>query len=171
MTKTNETHFGALPPLYKYMPNPYPDQRIWRCPVCNEKTGQRTLPLLVFVEPGHFIVLKSTCRYCSACEVLIVHKHDLEHHLTQLFQELDPAAIGNKYFVMGTLEKQILRQKSQRAQSLEDLRQATHDFKMAYLEARMRQTGWFPKGQEPPIVEPPPSQEWVKTKSRLLHWR
>jgi len=171
MTETNEAHFGALPPLYKYMPNPYPDQRLWRCPVCNEKTGQRTLPLLVLVEPGQFTILKLTCRYCRACEALIANKHEIEHALTEFFQEMDPTMIGNEYFVMGTLEKQILRQESQYPQSLEELRQATHDFKMAYLELRMRRTGWFPKGQEPPIVEPPPSKEWVSTRPQLLTWR
>lgn len=170
MTGTHKATFGVLPPLYKFMLNPYPDERLWRCPVCDAKTGQRTLPLLIHIQPGHFMILKVTCRYCSACELLIAPKHDMEHELTEFYKELDPTVVGNEYFVMGTLEKQILRQDSQVPQTLQELRQNAHDFKMAFLELRKRQTGWFRDGEEPPIAEPPPSQEWVKIIPGVFTW-
>jgi len=36
-----------------------------------------------------------------------------------------------------------------------------HDFK-SYQDIRMSMGGWFKKGQIPPVMEPPPSKEWVK---------
>lgn len=35
-----------------------------------------------------------TCRYCRHCDMLIAHKHEIEHLLCGLFLELDPGAMG-----------------------------------------------------------------------------
>jgi hypothetical protein len=39
-----------------------------------------------------------------------------------------------------------------------------HIFKTYYKELRMTQPGWYPAGQEPPVMPPPPSTEWIKPK-------
>jgi len=41
------------------------------------------------------------------------------------------------------------------------MRQHIHDFK-SYQNIRMTMAGWFPEGQDRPVMEPPPSKEWVK---------
>jgi len=32
MEASKKRHLGGLPPRYGFMLNPYPDQRVWRCP-------------------------------------------------------------------------------------------------------------------------------------------
>jgi hypothetical protein len=69
--------FGVLPPKYNFSLNPYPELRFSKFPDCQNKTGQRTLPLLIHVEPKDFIALNYTNRYCvkaikiCACQWLV----------------------------------------------------------------------------------------------------
>ena len=77
--------FGNLPSKYNFSLNPYPEFRFSKCPVCHEKTRQRKLPLLVHVDPRNLIELNYTNRYCQRCALLIGHKHEIEHHLTEMF--------------------------------------------------------------------------------------
>jgi len=70
MPKTTSKHFGQLPPRYGFMLNPYPDHRVSRCPLCEGKTGQRKIPLIIHIEPMHMIVLNYTCRFCQACDLV-----------------------------------------------------------------------------------------------------
>jgi hypothetical protein len=39
------------------------------------------------------------------------------------------------------------------------------DFAKYMDELRMTRAGWYPQDQEPPVAEPPPSQEWIKIKA------
>ena len=64
MPKNQKPQFGELPPKYNFVLNPYPDERLYRCPYCGEKTGQRKHPLLIHIDPSHLIALNYTCRYC-----------------------------------------------------------------------------------------------------------
>jgi hypothetical protein len=161
MAKTKKFQFGALPPMYTFMLNPYSDQRISRCPVCEQKTGQRKVPLSIHVDPGYPIALNYTCRYCRHCDLLIAHKLEIEHLLTRLFRQYAPQAIGNAYLIIGTLEKKAWREGQKNPKGMSEMRAYMHDFKEYYQELRMTRPGWYAEGQEPPIMEPPPSEEWV----------
>jgi hypothetical protein len=164
MTKPRKPRFGKLPPQYSFVLNPYPDMRVSRCPFGDHKTGQRKLPLLVHIEPMHMIALNYTCRYCSACDLLIAHKHEIEHLLTRLFSQYDPDVIGNEYLIMGTVEKGVWREGLQQTKAVVDMLAHVSDFAEYYEELRVTSAGWYPEGQVPPVMEPPPSEEWVKTK-------
>ena len=165
MSKSNEAGLGKLPPKYNFVFTPYPDQRMTRCSFCGEKTGQRNLPLFIHIKPKHFTVMNFTCRYCAACDLLIVHKHEFEHVLTEMFKQRDPTVIGNDYFVVGTVEKEAWRagMRDQNAMTMAELPEHLHDFKTYYEELRLTQAGWFSEDQEPPLMEPPPSEEWVRS--------
>lgn len=162
MSSTKKPRFGKLPPRYGFMFNPYPDQRISRCPVCDGKTGQRKVPLLIHVDPLHLISLNYTCRYCQHCDLLIAHKHDVEHLLTTLFRQYDPDAIGNRYLVIGTVEKSAWREGMKQPKGWDETMPHASDFATYYDELRISRAGWYKDDQVPPIAEPPPSQEWVK---------
>ena len=159
---SKKTQFGELSPEYNFVFNPYPSERISRCPFCRAKTGQRKRPLLIYVEPVQFIALNYTCRYCKDCDLLIAHKYEVEHLLAALFAQFNPAAIGNDYLVLGTMEKKAWREGLTQPKPVEGLRAHIHDFKTYYRELRITQPGWYKDDQEPPIMEPPPSREWVK---------
>jgi hypothetical protein len=51
MARNKKTQFGALPPRYKFIPNPYPGEKISRCPLCERTSRQRKLPLLILIKP------------------------------------------------------------------------------------------------------------------------
>ena len=155
--------FGLLPPKYNFSLNPYPEFKFWNCPDCHSKTGQRKLPLLIHIDPKNLIALNYTNRYCSFCDMLIGHKHEVEHHLTMMFLDIDANIIGNDYLVFGTVEKKAWREYISNPKPFDEMQQHIHDFK-SYQNIRMTMGGWFKKGQSPPIIEPPASTEWIKRK-------
>lgn len=162
MAKTKKTRIGELPPKYSFVLNPYPEMRLSRCPFCGHNTGQRKIPLLIHINPRHLIALNYTCRYCKDCDLLIAHKHDLEHILTNMFRQNDPNVIGNEYLIFGTLEKTSWRKGLNEPQATSDTFSHASDFAEHYNELRMTCPGWYPEGKEPPIMNPAPSLEWVK---------
>lgn len=164
MVKAKKPQFGELPPRYRFVLNPYPDMRVSRCPYCEHKTGQRKIPLLIHVEPRHLIALNYTCRYCRACDLLIAHKHAIEHLLTGMFCQYDPEVVGNDYLIIGTVEKASWREGLQRPKAVAEMLPHASDFAEYYHELRVTRPGWYKADQEPPVMEPPPSREWVKSK-------
>ena len=165
MAKTQRPQFGGLAPQYTFMLNPYPDIRVSRCPICEKKTGQRKMPLLIHVDPMYLIALNYTCRYCKICDLLVADKHCIEHMLAEMFYETDACAVGNEYFCIGTVEKSAWREGLHQPKVFTEMRPHVSDFVNNYKEMRVSRPGWYAAGQEPPLLEPPVSQEWVKTSS------
>ncbi|MFQ5631780.1 MAG: hypothetical protein ACE5I1_23655 [bacterium] len=157
--KNKKNRFGDLLPHYNFSLNPYPEMRFSRCPDCETKTGQRKLPLLIHVDPHNLIALNYTNRYCRRCNMLIGHKDEIEHFLTELFMKINPENVGNGYLIIGTLEKKTWRENMHKAKTFAEIQAHTSDFK-SYQEIRMTMGGWF--RAEPPVMEPPESVEWVK---------
>lgn len=159
--KRDRKQFGSLPPKYNFSLNPYPEFKFSKCPDCQDKTGQRKLPVLIHVDPKNLIALNYTNRYCRRCDMLIGHKHEIEYHLTEMFLKIDKDVIGNNYFVFGTVEKKAWRENINHPKSFDEMQQHIHDFK-SFQNIRMTMAGWFPRGKIPPVMEPPPSIDWVK---------
>jgi hypothetical protein len=166
MAKARRSQFGGLKPKYNFIVNPYPDMRISRCPFCEKKTGQRKLPLLIHIDPLHMVALNYTCRYCQDCDLLIAHKHEVERLLTDLFLRADPEAIGNDYLILGTVEKKAWREGMEQSKPVNEMLPHVSQFVEYYKELCMTQPGWFPANKEPPVMEPPESQDWVKSRSK-----
>lgn len=164
--KQNPPSLDDRPRQYNFVLNPYPDERLSRCPHCGQKTGQRKLPLFIHIDPHYPIALNYTCRYCRQCNLLIAHKHEIEHLLAQMFSQYNPDIIGNEYLIMGTVEKKAWREGLTHPKAPVEMLAHTALFKAYYQELRHTQPGWYPSGQEPPVQEPLPSQEWVKAKRR-----
>jgi hypothetical protein len=162
MAKAKQRQLGGLPPKYSFMVNPYPEERVSRCPLCDRKTGQRKIPILIHIDPQHLIALNYTCRYCSGCDLLIAHKHEIEHYLTALFSQKAPDAIGNKYLAIGTVEKSAWRKGLKEQQAMNEFLAHTSDFATYYQDLQLTRAGYYKVGQKPPVAVPPPSQEWVK---------
>jgi hypothetical protein len=162
MAKAKQRQFGGLPPKYSFMVNPYPDERVSRCPLCDRKTGQRKIPILIHIKPKQSIVLNYTCRFCRDCDLLIAHKHEIEHYLTVLFSQLAPDAIGNEYLAVGTVEKSAWKEGLKQQQSIDKLLPHASDFATYYQELQLTRAGYYKADQKPPVAVPPPSQEWVK---------
>jgi len=162
MKRTEKPRFGELSPLYSFSLNPYPDQRFSRCPFCEHKTGQRKIPLFIHVDPMYPIALNYTCLHCKVCDLLIAHKHEIEHLLTTMFEQRVPSVIGNSYLIIGTMEKKAWRENMHHPKDPAEMRSHIHDFKTFNGEIRMTQSGWFGPNQKPKVMDPPQSTEWIK---------
>ncbi|MDP8206327.1 MAG: hypothetical protein P9L92_06655 [Candidatus Electryonea clarkiae] len=161
MAKEKIIQFGQLEAKYNFALNPFPKSRFSKCPVCEGKTGQRKVPLFIHVEPQYPVSLNYTNRYCPRCDLLIAHKHEIEHLLTDLFTKRNPSIIGNRYYIIGTVEKKAWREGVNNSISISDILSHVHDFK-GHMEIHMSIGGWVHKDDTPPEMPPPPSTEWVK---------
>jgi hypothetical protein len=94
--------------------------------------------------------------------MLIAHKVEIEHLLTTMFRHLKPDAIGNEYLIIGTVEKKAWRENLQNPKEPKEMLSQIHDFKTVQSEIRMTIPGWYGPGQEPQVMEPPQSSEWIK---------
>src|ERR671914_2944840 len=165
MATSKKSQLGGLPPRYSFMLNPYPDQRLSRCPLCEQKNRQRKMPLLIHIDPLHLIALNYTCRYCQDCDLLIAHKHEIEHLLTEFFRQYEPGVIGNNYLIIGTVEKSIWREGLEQPKAIAEMLPQASDFATYYKELRLTRPGYYGSEQEPPFMEHPLSQEGIKTKT------
>jgi hypothetical protein len=165
MAKVKQRHLGGLPPKYSFIVNPYPEERVSRCPLCDRKTGQRKIPILIHIKPKQLIILNYTCRFCRDCDLLIAHKHEIEHYLAVLFLQTDPNVIGNDYLAVGTVEKSVWKEGLKQNQTIDKLLPHASDFITYYQDLQLTRAGYYQADQKPPIAVPPPSQDWVKINS------
>jgi tetratricopeptide (TPR) repeat protein len=121
--------FGKQHPRYDFFLNTYQDTRFTTCPHCKSKTRSRKFSLVVNVNPKHTAILDKICRFCDACDLLIVHQDQLEEQLTAEFMTINPEAIGNNYQVVGTLDRAERNQGKQDPWSFEQVIEHLHDFK------------------------------------------
>ena len=90
---------------YRFFLNPYQDLVFTKCPKCDTKTKPRKIPLVIHIEPRQLFVLNKTCRFCPYCELIIAKQAELESLMSAYFEKQNPALVGNKYLVFGTVEK------------------------------------------------------------------
>ena len=152
------TQLGKLPPLYRFILNPYDDVRFSTCPECSQRTLLRKVPLVIHVDPHHPMLLNKHCRYCPDCDLMIAHQDELEHWLTISFEKHAPGIIGNDYLILGTVDKATWRKQKKEPIPMEKLPEYLHDFK-EYLKLSYSPAGWYPKDHTPtPREEPPPTR-------------
>jgi len=120
---------GKQPPRYDFFLNTYQDTRFPICPRCQSKTRLRKFSLVVNVHPRHTAIVDKLCRFCNACDLLIVHQDQLEAQLATEFMTINPKAIGNDYQVVGTLDRAEWNQGKQDPLSFERVIAYLHDFK------------------------------------------
>lgn len=138
-----KTTIGKLPPRYGFLLNPYSDIRLSKCPRCAKLTHPRKFALFIHIDDWGPLALGKTCRYCSRCELIIVHQDELEAQLAHTFATLDPGKIGKDYLVIGTLDKPVWRKGlEQSGQPLDDALDHVADFKKVW--QLHVEGGWVP---------------------------
>jgi hypothetical protein len=90
---------------FDFFLNPYEDMAFTRCPLCETKTKLRKLPLAIHVEPQTLRMLDKTCRFCTACELVIVRRSELERLLASMFEGERARVERGDYLVLGTLDR------------------------------------------------------------------
>lgn len=138
------TKIGKLPPRYSFILNPHEGTRLSACPRCEKLTYPRKFAFLIHVDAWGPMALGKTCKYCSRCELIMMHQNELEAELTISFGRIAPEMIGNEYMVLGTIEKKVwqARLKGEGSEFGEILKHAA-DFKKVY-NLDYRPAGWYP---------------------------
>ena len=139
--------FGKLPPRYRFILNPYPDQRFSSCPDCRKLTKWRKFVLLVHIDPMHLLAQNIHCRFCPDCDLLIVHQDELEAQLVIHVSEHFPADVGNDYLVLGTMERAAWNENRRNSKSLPEILDAVADFREV-LTIKVRPAGWYRDDEE-----------------------
>ncbi len=98
---------GKLPPRYSFILNQYPTERLSKCPKCEKLTHLRKFAFFIHIDSFGPLTLGKISRYCSRCELIMIHQHELEEELALNFKQLAPEAIGKPYLVLGTIEKKV----------------------------------------------------------------
>jgi len=95
------------------------------------------------------MALGKTCRYCSPCEIVMVHRNELEAEIARGLSPVAPEAVGNDYWVFGTIEKKIWRQGlGSSGKPIAEILRHVADFKHHY-DLQYEPGGWHPVAQEP----------------------
>lgn len=119
---------GQRPPLYDFLLNVRQDTRVTICPRCQIKTRSRKFPLVIRINADYGLVLEKMCRFCTSCELLVVHQDQL--YIQLLFQlMLGPQSLSRDYQVVGTLDRAVWKQGLQALQPFAQLQEYLHDFK------------------------------------------
>jgi hypothetical protein len=135
---------GEQPPRYLFLLNPYSDIRLSKCPKCEKLTHPRKFALLIDIKGWGPLALGKTCRYCSPCELIIVHQDELEAELAHSLAALAPESIGKDYLVLGTLDKKTWRKGVEEGgQTLGEALKQVAEFKEV-LQLHVEPGGWRP---------------------------
>lgn len=115
-----------------------------RCPICRKSTSPRKFAFFIHIENFGPLVLGKTSKYCSACELIVVHQDELEAELANSFEQRNSEVIGNPYFVVGTVETKTWKQglKGNPA-TLDEILQQMADFARV-LTLQVDRGGWSP---------------------------
>ena len=143
MSKEKKPHLGKLLPQYQFFLNPYKDFRFTRCPQCYWKTRVRKHPFFIHIDPQQPVVLNMTGRYCSNCDLLILHQDKVEELLVAALMGSNPDLIGNDYLVIGIIERKGWREAQKNPYGLESTLECLHDFK-TYVTFELANYGWGP---------------------------
>jgi hypothetical protein len=106
---TSSRRIGKLLPRYAFILNPHAGTRLSKCPRCEKLTYPRKFAFFIHVDGWGPMALGKTCKYCSRCELIMMHQDELEAELAHSFSQSAPEVIGNKYMVLGTIEKKYGR--------------------------------------------------------------
>lgn len=72
--KRKRTKIGELPRRYSFILNQYSETRLSKCPKCEKLTHPRKFVMFIHIDGWGPMALGKTCRYCSRCEMIIVHQ-------------------------------------------------------------------------------------------------
>ncbi len=75
------------------------------------------------------MVLNKTCRFCLRCDLLIAHRDDVKALLAGFFAQRNPKAVGNDYFIVGTLHRNVWRQSREQPMEIRKVLKHLHEFK------------------------------------------
>jgi len=134
---------GAVPPRYAFAVNPYSDVRFTACPKCRSITRARKLALAIHVDAFGMIILRKTCRLCTVCEMVIVHRDELEPLIADKLHSLGHSIHQLDYLVLGAVDSRVWRRGMTESLSLDEVVRHMADFRK-HLTIEQTGHGWGP---------------------------
>jgi hypothetical protein len=131
------------PPRYSFLLNPHLGTRLSRCPICERLTHPRKFALLIHVEGYDPLALGKTARYCTPCELVMVHQDELEAELANNLGRIAPHVVGNPYIVLGTVDIKVWRRGLAGGQTAGEAMEAFAPFEK-YYDLEFDPGGWRP---------------------------
>jgi len=136
--------FGKLPARYTLLSNPHIHERLSKCPSCRKTTHPRKFALVIHADGWGLYTQGKTCRYCSGCEMIIVHDQELDAEVAATMMRIAPTAVGKNYYVLGTMDVKLWKRGLAGATpTLEDALVGTAEIKKR-LTLDVRPAGWYP---------------------------
>jgi hypothetical protein len=148
---------GGLPTRYSFILNPYPDQRLSKCPQCEKLTHMRKFALFIHIDGVGPLALGKTCRYCSPCELIMAHKVELDAEIEHALAGRAPEAVGNEYMVLGTLDRKLWQRSLEGGQPLAEALKHIAEFKK-HLTLHIEPGGWVPASGAGPHTKTKPQK-------------
>ena len=99
--------------------------------------------MVIHVESFGLVLLRKTCRLCVACEMLIVHKFELNAEVQQVVVRSD---VDAEYVVLGTLGSATWRAGMRERILIEQVKYDMADF-VAYMKVEITPRHWGPAGR------------------------
>jgi uncharacterized C2H2 Zn-finger protein len=145
---TSSRRIGKLLPRYAFILNPHAGTRLSKCPRCEKLTYPRKFAFFIHVDGWGPMAFGKTCKYCSRCELIMMHQDELEAELAHSFSQSAPEVIGNKYMVLGTIEKKVWQEGVKGGSTqFEEVLKHMADFKKVY-DLEYDPGGWSPADEE-----------------------
>lgn len=129
--------------------NPYQDAAFTKCPKCGGQTKVRKFPLVLHIEPHQLFLLNKSCRYCTACDLIIARKSELEPLMATGLEQINPQVMGNQYVTIGVLDRKDWREGKQGHLSESQTMERAHVFKDV-LNFEPAYPTWGPDPKKPP---------------------
>jgi hypothetical protein len=107
------------------------------------KTRVRKLPLAIHVEGLGLFVLRKTCRLCVACDMVIVHQHELEPLIWARLRKVGDSGHSLEYLVLGTVDPDVWRRGLTGGVSFDELVGNMADFH-THMQIEQVGRGWAP---------------------------
>ena len=137
---------GRLTPRYAFAINPYPEERVSRCPRCKGLTYMRKFPLVIHLQEAEFVVLGKTCRYCAKCEFIIAHQLEIEAELASRYRLSTNSGKRTDYTVFGTMSIPAWKKSLHNPIPMQEALRHVSDFK-EYRTISAQHTTWAPAGK------------------------
>ena len=100
-------------PRHHVFINPRSDAAFTRCPKCDYPTRLRKFPLVVHLAPvNRPAVINKTCRYCIACDLIIIRRLDFDPLVGSLIGRAIDLLEEEPYLPLGTMDREGWKQVS-----------------------------------------------------------
>jgi len=107
--KKTRPPLGMQPPRYHFLLKPQSEHRFTRCLQDGGLTRVPKFALLIHLKKTGMVAPGRICRSCEKCEIIIADRLESEDLRADLFEQVDPRAIGSDDLLLRMVERAAWR--------------------------------------------------------------